>query len=218
MIRRVVRRKRRIHRDTKRRDRSTGSDESSQGLTRPVLARHTANCGLRPTFPAEPTKLPTVFGSLTLREQVQGPECPRRSQHRRPHSPAFDGAGSAPVRQSFHTYRRLVSMKWNIILGSMVLSGLVPKLRLWVADRMLGSNGCGCETSCCESKCCKPVWWPRMLRAQVPTAVWRLLQVKVRQRLQQRLCEAACGCAAAPRWLRSHCSRKCGCEARSPQR
>src|SRR5438876_310245 len=49
-------------------------------------------------------------------------------------------------------------MKWNIILGSMVL-GLAmcsQSFGFELLDRMLGSNGCGCDTSCCQTKCCKP--------------------------------------------------------------
>src|SRR5258708_40333204 len=47
-------------------------------------------------------------------------------------------------------------MKWNIILGSMVL-GLAmcsQSFGFELLDRMLGSNGCGCDTQCCETKCC----------------------------------------------------------------
>jgi hypothetical protein len=48
-------------------------------------------------------------------------------------------------------------MKWNIFVGSLVLSiaACTQSFGFDLLDRMLGSSGCGCETSCCEAKCCK---------------------------------------------------------------
>src|SRR4051812_42038203 len=44
-------------------------------------------------------------------------------------------------------------MKWNMILGSLVLGlGLCSQgFGFDLLDRMLGANGCGCQTSCCTS-------------------------------------------------------------------
>src|SRR5687768_9046774 len=44
-------------------------------------------------------------------------------------------------------------MKWNMLLGSLVLSlGLCTQgFSFDLLDRMLGANGCGCQTSCCTS-------------------------------------------------------------------
>ena len=43
-------------------------------------------------------------------------------------------------------------MKWNIFVGSLVLSiaACTQSFGFDLLDRMLGSSGCGCETSCCS--------------------------------------------------------------------
>ena len=45
-------------------------------------------------------------------------------------------------------------MKWNIIIGTLVLGvGLCSQsFGFDLLDRMLGVNGCGCESKCCDSK------------------------------------------------------------------
>ena len=49
-------------------------------------------------------------------------------------------------------------MKIKMIVGFMVLGlGLCSQsFGNNLLDRMLGSNGCGCETNCCTTSCCKP--------------------------------------------------------------
>lgn len=48
-------------------------------------------------------------------------------------------------------------MKWTSLLASLVLGLAVctPGYSFELLDRMLGSSGCGCESSCCETKCPK---------------------------------------------------------------
>ena len=67
--------------------------------------------------------------------------------------------GATPVR--FHYVpgnRRHGSMKWNILVASMVLGlGLSNQSFGDLLDRMLGSNGCGCEQKDgCAQKCGDP--------------------------------------------------------------
>jgi len=77
-----------------------------------------------------------------------------REGRRRSRDPA--GPGHAPVRGSI-VLRRRRSMKWNIFVGSLVLSiaACTQSFGFDLLDRMLGSSGCGCESSCCETNCCK---------------------------------------------------------------
>jgi hypothetical protein len=48
-------------------------------------------------------------------------------------------------------------MKWTSLFASLVLGLAVctPGYSFELLDMMLGSSGCGCESSCCETKCCK---------------------------------------------------------------
>ena len=48
-------------------------------------------------------------------------------------------------------------MKWSSLFGSLVLGLAVctTGYSFELLDMMLGSSGCGCESSCCETKCCK---------------------------------------------------------------
>lgn len=54
--------------------------------------------------------------------------------------------------------RRLVSMKWNVAVASLVASLAIcsQSFGFDLLDRMLGGSGCGCASSCCEtqSTCC----------------------------------------------------------------
>src|SRR5688572_27419460 len=95
-------------------------------------------------------------GQLDCPEPVQTratSQTPREGR-RRSRDPA--GPGHAPVRGSI-VFRRRRSMKWNICIGSLVLAlaACTQSFGFDLLDRMLGSSGCGCETSCCEANRCR---------------------------------------------------------------
>ena len=80
-------------------------------------------------------------------------------------------------------------MKWNSVLGSMVLAlGLCAQsFGFDLLDRMLGANGCGCETSCCTTPACAaPACAAPACAAPAPTCA------------AQPTCAAAPACGAEP--------------------
>ena len=65
--------------------------------------------------------------------------------------------GVVAARLTVPSLRRRLSMKWNIILSTVVvaLATCSQSFGFELLDRMLGSSGCGCQSSCCETNCCQ---------------------------------------------------------------
>ena len=93
-------------------------------------------------------------------------------------------------------------MKIKMMIGTLVLGlGLCSQsFGNNLLDRMLGSNGCGCETNCCTTSCCKP-------KCRKPKCCEPVCAPKCCVVADPTPCCAApapsCGCDAAP---------SCGCE------
>ena len=109
-------------------------------------------------------------------------------------------------------------MKWNILLGSLVLGlGLsTQSFGMDLLDRMLGMNynGCSDKASCCETSCCDPgpsCGCETGCDACAPCAK-KCRKTPLLDLLRgcggkkSNCCEPACGCEAA-------CEPACGCEA-----
>jgi hypothetical protein len=82
-------------------------------------------------------------------------------------------------------------MKWNILVGSMVLGVSLAgqSFGAGLLDRMLGGHGSGCASSCCDTSVCEPSCGCEMAACEVAPSCG---------------CEiAACGPSAGP---------SCGCE------
>lgn len=123
-------------------------------------------------------------------------------------------AGSGSASWTVPVERRRGSMKWNILVGSVVLGlGMCTQsFGFELLDRMLGVDSC-CESTCCEKKSCCEAPAPSCgCEAAAPSCGCEAepcCKTKCRKPLFNfnRCCKPKCCEAAAP---------SCGCEVAAP--
>jgi hypothetical protein len=117
-------------------------------------------------------------------------------------------------------------MKIKMMIGALVLGlGLCSQSYANnLLDRMLGANGCGCETNCCTTSCCKP----KLIKPKCCEPVVAPKCCVVVDPAPVCGCESSCGCETkccregiltklhnrlkARRCCKPACPSTCGCE------